>query len=286
MRQFKRAISILEILSITFFIALGYCSKNIKAEVAPPSTQTPIKIDVFLYGFNDKYISLVKQNFENIQRNNQGKVEFTFYDGINDQLIQNKDINSLLQKRNTNLILLNIVDVDNSKVVINRIKEKGIPVILFNREPLNIEDVKSYNKAFFVGTNASQAGILQGQILINEWNSNKNMDTNKDNVMQYIMLMGERDNIEAMERTRYSVLTINNSGIRTQEIALRVAGWDRNTARDMIGALYLQDAQAMAEVTYKMGMNLIEGRNPLDGIAYEFDSTGVAVRIPYREIIS
>lgn len=347
MRQFKRAI--LKILSITFFIVLGYCSKNIKAEVAPPSTQTPIKIDVFLYDFNDKYISLVQQNFEEIQRNNQGKIEFTFYDGMNDQSIQNRDINSALQKRDTSLILLNIVDVANSKVVINRIKEKGIPVILFNREPLNMEDVKSYNKAFFVGTNASQAGILQGRILINAWNSNKNMDTTNDNVMQYVMLMGERDNIEAIERTRYSVLTINNAGIKTQELALRVAGWDRNTARSMIEALYLQygknieviisnndemaigaiealqkygynkgndtktisvvgvdaipeaqelikqgimtgsvlqDAQAMAEVTYKMGMNLVGGRNPLDGIAYEFDSTGVAVRIPYKEIIN
>lgn len=48
----------------------------------------------------------------------------------------------------------------------------------------------------------------------------------------------------------------------------------------------LQDAKAMAEVTYSMGMNLVEGKKPLDNIPYEFDSTGVAVRIPYKEIIS
>lgn len=348
MRQLKRAISILEILSITFFL-LVYCSKNIRAQVNSTSTKTHIKIDVFLYDFNDRYISLVRQNFEDIQKNNQGKVEFIFYDGMNDQSIQDSEINSVLEKTDISLILLNIVDVRNSKAIIDRIKEKGIPVILFNREPLNMEDVKSYNKAFYVGTDASQAGILQGQILINAWNSNKNMDTNKDNIMQYVMLMGERDNIEAIERTKYSVLTINNSGIKTQELALLVADWNRNTARSMIETIYLQygknieaiisnndemaigaiealqkfgynkgddtktiavvgvdgipqaqelikqgimtgsvlqDAQAMAEVTYKMGMNLVEGRKPLDRIPYEFDSTGVAVRIPYKEIIS
>lgn len=350
MRGLKQVISILEIVSITFVLVF-FCSKNIKAEVYSKSTprQNHIKIDVFLYDFNDRYISLVKENFENIQRKNQGKVEFIFYDGLNDQSIQNREIDSVLEKNDTSLILLDIVDVSNSKEVIDRIKEKGIPVILFNREPLNIEDVKSYNKAFYVGTDGSQAGIMQGQILISAWNSNKNLDTNNDNIMQYVMLMGERNNVEAIERTRYSVLTINNSGIKTQELGLQVAGWDRNIARTMMETLYLQygknieviisnndemaigaiealqkfgynkgddtktiavvgvdripeaqklikqgimtgsvlqGAQAMAEVTYKMGMNLVEGRKPLNRIPYEFDSTGVAVRIPYREIIS
>lgn len=348
MRKLKRIASTLKILVITFLIMLNYCSRNINAQVTSPSNQAPIKIAVFLYDFKDRYISLVGQNFEEIQRNNQGKVEFTFYDGMNDQSVQNRDINTVLNRRDTNLILLNIIDTNNSKVVIDRIKETGIPVILFNREPINIEDVKSYDKAFFVGTNASEAGTLQGQILINAWNSDKSLDTNNDGIIQYIMLMGEQDNIEAIERTRFSVLTINNAGIRTEELALRVGDWDRNTARSMVEPLYLQygrnieaiisnndemaigaiealqkygynkgdntktipvvgvdgipeaqelikqgimagsvlqDAKAMAEVSYNMGINLVDRRNPLDGIPYEFDGTGVAVRIPYKEIV-
>lgn len=339
----------LEILVITFLIILNYCNRNTNAQITNPSNQSPINIAVFLYDFKDKYISLVGQNFEEIQKNNQGKVQFTFHDGKNDQSVQNKDINAVLNKRDTNLILLNIVDTTNSKVVIDRIKETGIPVILFNREPINIEDVKSYDKAFFVGTNASEAGTLQGQILINAWNLNKSLDTNNDGIMQYIMLMGERNNIEAIERTRYSVLTINNAGIRTEELALRVGDWDRNTARSMVEPLYLQygknieaiisnndemaigaiealqkygynkgdntktipvvgvdgipeaqelikqgimtgsvlqDARAMAEISYNMGMNLVDARPPLYGIPYEFDGTGVAVRIPYKQISS
>lgn len=349
MRKLRLIASTLEILFITFLIMLNYCSNNINAEVTSPSNQTPIKIAVFIYDFKDRYISLVGQNFEEIQRNNQRKVEFTFYDGMDDQAVQSRDINTVLNIRDTDLILLDIVDTNNSKVVIDRIKETGIPVILFNREPINIEDVRSYNKAFFVGTNASQAGTLQGQILINAWNSNKSLDTNNDGIMQYIMLMGERDNIEAIERTRYSISTINNAGLRTQELDLRVADWNRDSARSIVEALYLQygrnieaiisnndemaigaiealqnygynkgdntktipvvgvdgipeaqdlikqgtmtgsvlqDAKAMAEVSYNMGINLVDRKNPLDGIPYEFDSTGVAVRIPYKEIIS
>lgn len=346
MRLLKRVIYILDIVIIMFIMISVYSYEKVNAQTIPPTTQTPIKVDVLLYDFKDKYISLVRQNFEEIQRNNQGKIEFIFHDGQNNQAIQNRSINAILQRGDSALILLNIVDVNNSKAIIERIKGRGIPVVLFNREPVNMEDVKSYNKAFFVGTNASEAGILQGQILINAWNTNKNIDVNGDNVMQYIMLTGERNNIEAIQRTKYSILTINDAGIRTQELAQRAADWDRNTARSMVEALYLQygsnieaiianndemaigaiealqkygynkgdktknipvvgvdaipeaqelinqgimtgsvlqDAKAMAEVTYNMGINLVEERNPLEGIPYKFDDTGVAVRIPYRE---
>ncbi|MCE5220844.1 MAG: hypothetical protein LLF98_06125 [Clostridium sp.] len=57
-----------------------------------------IKIGVLLYRFDDVYISLVHQNLEEIQKGNKGKVEFTFYDGKNDQSIQNKSIDTLLEK--------------------------------------------------------------------------------------------------------------------------------------------------------------------------------------------
>lgn len=344
MRLLKRIVSILEIIVIMFAIVLIYDSKKANAQVTPSDIQTPIKVDVLLYDFKDEYISLVRQNFEEIQRNNQGKVEFIFYDGQNNQSIQSKTINELLQRGNTNLILLNLVNTGNTKAVIDRIKEKGISVILFNREPTNMEEVKSYNKAFFVGTNSAEAGTLQGQILVNLWNSNRNLDANNDNAMGYVMLIGERNNIEAIERTRYSVMTINENGISTKEIALRVANWDRDSARSIMESLYLQhgsnieviianndemaigaiealqkygynkgdntktipvvgvdaipeaqelinqgimtgsvlqNARAMAEVTYTMGMNLLNSRNPLEGIPYKFDSTGVAVRIPY-----
>ena len=36
-----------------------------------------------------------------------------------------------------------------------------------------------------------QAGILQGKILVDAWNTNKEaIDKNRDNIMQYVMLTG------------------------------------------------------------------------------------------------
>lgn len=51
---------------------------------------------------------------------------------------------------------------------------------------------------------------------------------------------------------------------------------------EMAGSV-LQDAPAMAEACYTIGMNLVSGKKPLEGTEYKADDTGVAVRIPYKE---
>jgi methyl-galactoside transport system substrate-binding protein len=311
--------------------------------------QKPVKAAVFLLDFTDDYISLIRQNLEDVQKENEGKVEFTFYDGKSDQAIQNESIDKVL-KEGVDLILLNIVNTEAAQTVINEIKGYNVPVILFNREPVKIDAIKSYVKALYIGTNAKEAGMLQGKMLVDAWNTNKeSIDKDKDNIMQYIMLEGERGNIEAIERTRYSVLTIQQAGIKTEELALRFADWNTELARNAteaallkygdkieaiianddsmaIGAIQalqaygynkgdktktiavvgvdaipevrdliskgimlgsvVQDARALAEALYTVGMNLAASKNPIEGTKYKFDDTGVAIRIPHREYIS
>lgn len=349
MRVLKKMLIIMMIAVMIVSVLVVFSGKT-TASTAPTIEGETIKVGVLLYRFDDAFIALVRHSLEEIQRNNEGKVEFTFYDGKNNQSVQNQTINTLLQSGDVDLLLLNLVDTGSSaQTIVNKIKEKNIPLILFNREPLDMNVVKSYNKAYFVGTTAEEAGILQGKILVNAWKKNKkSIDQNGDNIIQYVMLMGERGNIEADARTKYSILTINNAGIKTQEIALRVCDWNEDVAQNMTETLFLQhgnkieaiianndamaigaiqalqkygynrggstktisvvgvdaipiaqelikngimtgsvlqDADTMAQALYKIGMNLVHNRNPLEGTEYKFDETGVAVRIPYKEYI-
>lgn len=343
---FKKLLSFIEVM-IIITIILGYGNKKAYAQIMPKK-ETPIRIAVLLYTFNDAYISLVRQSFEEIQNKNEGKVEFTFYNGENNQPVQNQTIDRLLINKNVDLMMVNLVDEESAPRVIDTIKEYNVPVILFNREPYSMELVKAYEKAYYVGTNAAESGILQGKILIEDWNKNKPIiDKNGDNIMQYIMLMGERDSIEAIQRTKYSILTINESGIETKELALKICDWDRKIAKQNVKSIFLflddkieaiisnndemaigaiealqeygynkgdiaktipvvgvdaipaarelinkgemtgtvvQDAAAMAEACYAIGMNLVYGNKPLTGTPYKFDETGVAVRIPYKGV--
>lgn len=238
MKIFKKIFIIIMITTMMASMLGGSVKKSTIASlnVTPGG---PIRVGVLLYRFDDVYISEVRENLENIQKENEGKVEFTFFDGKGDQSIQNNSIDMLL-KQGIDLLLVNLVDIRAAQMVINKIKGNNIPVILFNREPDTTDAVKSYGKAIFIGTDASEAGILQGKILIDLWNTNKDaIDINRNNTMQYIMLEGEPNNLEAIARTRYSVSTIQEAGIKTEELALRICDWDEELAKNAVQALLL-----------------------------------------------
>ena len=189
-----------------------------------------VKVGVCLYKFDDTYISTVRQNLEKIQSENSDKVEFTFYDGKGDQATQNDSIDTLLQK-DVDLLLVNLVDTGAAPTVIDKIKAAKKPVVLFNREPAATA-IKAYDKAIFVRTNAKEAGVMQGKILT------KSIDKNGDGVLQYVMLKGEPDNPEAVARTQFSVSTLNDNKIKTEELALQVCNWDQALAQNATEAWF------------------------------------------------
>ena len=239
MKILKRILTITIVLVMMTTLIVSW-NKKITIISAQVVNEKPVKVGVLLHRFDDAYISLVRESLEEIQKENEGKVEFNFFDGKEDQSIQNKTIDTLLKQKEVDLILLNLVDTGSTQEAINKIKERNIPVVLFNREPVNIDAVKSYKRSYFVGTNADEAGVLQGKVIIDAWNKNKQViDKNRDSILQYIMLMGSRNNLEAIARTKYSILTINEAGIKTKELAVKVCNWEELLAKETIEALFL-----------------------------------------------
>lgn len=192
------------------------------------------KVGVFLFKFDDTYISTVRQNLQKIQDENKGKVEFTFYDGKGDQPTQNDAIDTALSK-DMDLLLVNLVDTGAAKTVLKKIEDKGKPVVFFNREPVDTSIIKSYDKGIFVGTNAKEAGVLQGNMITELWNKDKaSIDRNKDGKIQYVMLKGEADNPEAVARTKYSIETVEKAGIPTELLEMQVCNWDPALAQNAV----------------------------------------------------
>ena len=184
-------------------VLLSSCGENNMMNDEKPT------IGVCLYKYDDTYISTVRQSLEKLA---DDKVNLLLNDGKGDQGTQNDQIDLLIEKK-VDALLVNIVDVGAAQTVVNKAKAADIPIIFFNREPSE-EILKSYNKARFVGTNAKDAGVIQGEIIVDTWR-NGLLDKNNDGVMQYVMLKGEPDNPEAVARTEWSVKTIEESGIKT-----------------------------------------------------------------------
>ncbi|WP_252229280.1 galactose ABC transporter substrate-binding protein [Clostridium sp. ZBS15] len=344
---------ILNISIVVFIIIIIFVNYNKNSIITNSKVElvNPAKVGVLIYKLDDEYTSTIQKNLEEIQKENVGKVEFSFFDANGDQSKQNETIDTVL-KNEVDLLLVNLVDTSekSTQTVIDKIKEKNIPVIIFNREPISKIPVKSYEKAIVLARNPEEAGILQGKILVDLWNTNRSeIDVNKDSIMQYVMLTGERNNLDTIARTKYSIETVNKNGIKTEEIALRVSDWSRKLAEEAvtpllyqygnkieaiianndamaIGAIealqkqnynkgdetkkiivvgvdatpeaqelikkgfmsgtVFQDPRAEAEALYTLGMNLISGKSAIENTDYEFDDTGVTIRIPYKEYIT
>ena len=223
----KRTKTIIIFVFIISLVSID-CSKQTISTIT--LNAEPVKVAVFLYDLTDDFISEIRQNLENIQNENQGKIEYTFYDAKSNQAIQTESINKVLNE-GIDLILLNIVNIQDSQTIINKIKVTNTPVILFNREPITPAPIQSYAQALYIGTDGQQAGMLQGKMLVDAWDTSKEyIDRNKDNIMQYVMLEGEIDSKEAIQRTQYSVSSINDAGIITELLTLEVCDWREDLA--------------------------------------------------------
>lgn len=166
-------------------------------------------VHVFYYTYSDPFISNVRQSMDK-QLNDAG-IKFQNYDGNGNQATQTEQIQTAITA-GAKAIIVNIVNTgsdDAATGIVTLAKNAGIPVIFFNREVSNTV-VKSYEKCAFVGTDAKEAGILQGQ-MIGEYVSKNfsNIDINGDGKISYILFKGEEGNNEAIYRTQYSVEEAN-----------------------------------------------------------------------------
>jgi len=231
-----------KILSFIITILLLHSIKNTAYASLNGSIQNPVKVAVFLFSFDDLYLSHTKKNLENIQKENENKVNFTFFDAKKNQATQNESIDKALSE-DFDLLVISLVtsNVDEVTNVFNKIISKNIPIILYSDSPTPLTKfISTYNAAVIIGGDNQQAGTLQGKVLIDEWNNNKGaIDKNNDNILQYIMIHGPINNPPAIARTKYSIQALNDAGIKTQQLSLNFCNWNQECAREAIESLYL-----------------------------------------------
>ena len=168
-----------------------------------------LNVGVFYYDYSDVYISSVRSSMDE-QLKAMG-VNYTNYDGGSNQAQQTDQINTAIAN-GANLLIVNIVETSSPDAAQNAVeaaRTAGIPIIFFNRE---VDDsvVSSYDQCAFVGTDAPEAGHMQGQ-LIGEYllEHYDEVDLNKDGSISYVMFKGQEGNAEAEARTQFGVEDAN-----------------------------------------------------------------------------
>lgn len=173
-----------------------------------------LNVGVFYYTYSDTYIASVRTALD--ANLDEKGITYQDYDANNNQTTQNEQIDTAIQT-GANLLIVNIVtsgSVDASTQIIDKAKAADIPVIFFNRA---IEDdategqvLGSYEKCAFVGTDAPEAGHMQGEMIGDYLVENYDtVDLNKDGNISYALFMGQLGNAEAIYRTQYAVEDAN-----------------------------------------------------------------------------
>lgn len=236
---FKKITALVILLVMLIYSVIGDMSTS-----SAITMRRPVRVGVLLSNVNNSYLASIKKSLEDIERENIDRVQFTFYDANDNQAIQETTINNILQGGNADLLLVNLVNKEANSVrnLIDKAKQYDIPVILFSSiQPDAIDIIKSYNKAFVVSRDEKESGYLEGKLVVDAWNSDKsNIDKNGDGILQYVMLQASSNINLALERTKNSILAINNAGIKIQELALVNAGFNKEIAKESIKSLFLR----------------------------------------------
>ena len=149
------------------------------------------------------------------------------------QNTQNNQVDRLLEL-GCNALCVNIVDRFAASVVIDKAMAADVPVIFFNREPVE-EDMNRWEKLYYVGADAKESAVLEGKILVDAYRKDPaSLDRNGDGTVSYVLLEGESNHQDSLIRTEWSIQTLKDGGVPLEKITGGIASWERSQASAMM----------------------------------------------------
>ena len=196
------------------------------SDASEPTIPEGGTVGVCIYKFDDAFMTTYRNSLQEILESKGYKV--TVVDGNNDQAKQNEQINTFITQK-VDALIINPVMTSAADQIIDTVKNAGIPTVLINREP-TAEQMSAYDKLVYVGCNAAQSGTFQGELILETANQG---DINGDGVINYIMIQGDPENIDAQLRTEYSVKALTDAGKEVKQLNLTRGDWDRNRGQEI-----------------------------------------------------
>lgn len=213
---------------------LGACGKQ------PDKTDT-VSLGVACYNQSDAFLSewidCLKKEMDGLK--NEGIMTTVLIrDAAGSQRTQNDQVKEMLAA-GCNVLCVNLADRTDPSEIIDLAREQDVPIIFFNREPV-AEDMLQWDKLYYVGADAKQSGVMQGELAAAAIQADSRIDRNKDGKIQYVVLEGEPGHQDAIIRTENAVETLKDNGIELEKLSFQIANWNRAQAKNRMQQLISQ----------------------------------------------
>ncbi len=194
-----------------------------------------VTIGANIYSFQDNFMNgVIKPELERYGAELGVKLDIVDSEGQQAKLNDQVDV---FITKGVDVLAINLVDPASAAAIINKAKAADIPLILFNKEATEAGVMGTYDKVWYVGTNSAESGIIQGEMMVNDWKANPDWDKNGDGVVQYVLLKGEPGHPDAEARTVESVKAFKDAGIKTEQLALEAdPNWSTTFGNDKMAA--------------------------------------------------
>lgn len=192
-------------------------------------------VGVCIYQFSDNFMTLFRGELENyLVSLGFAKENITIVDGANDQATQTNQIQNFITDQ-VDVLIINPVNSSSAETITDMVVEANIPLVYINREPDESEEKRWEDNKWnvtYVGCDARQSGTYQGQMIADL--GLEKLDMNGNGKVDYVMIEGDPENVDAQYRTEFSVKALEDAGLEVNCLDDQVGNWDQATAQQLV----------------------------------------------------
>lgn len=192
-------------------------------------------VGVCIYQFSDNFMTLFREELKNYMVSlGFSEANITIQDGANDQATQTNQIQNFITA-GVDVLIINPVNSSSAETITDMVVKADIPLVYINREPSADEEKRWQDnnwKVTYVGCDARQSGTYQGEMIAEI--GLDTLDMNKNGKVDYIMIEGDPENVDAQYRTEFSVKALTDAGLEVNCLDDQVGNWDQVTAQQLV----------------------------------------------------
>ena len=193
------------------------------------------KVGVCIYQFSDNFMTLFRNELQTYLEGQGFKAEnITIVDGANDQATQTNQIQNFITQ-GVDVLIINPVNSSSAATITDMVADANIPLVYINREPDAQEEQRwadNNMKVCYVGCDARQSGTMQGEIIADL--GLEKVDFNGNGKIDYIMIKGDPENVDAQYRTEFSIKALEDAGLEVNKLDEQVGMWQQEQAQQLV----------------------------------------------------